>query len=778
METNRHARSQGSGEHTAFNKELILPAILRNWYWFVVAAIVGLGLAMVFNKLFHVSYRSSMTLLLQNDPHQSPMNTSLDNLNIKEKTINIQDEQTVVSAYSLQLKTLQNLDWETTLYKKSILGKQDLYKNEPFRVTLPEGKEEWKDIPLAIRVVSDSSYTVDCDYRYKDADSERVIKFTEKGSFGVPFDNKWFHFTLTPAGTDGLPAPGTEYVLTLNDIARMAISYQAQLVVKIPAPESNVLTVELKGPSVQRNVDYLNALGETYRKFGLDQKNQSAIGTLQFIRTQLAGVADSLHASGNRFTKFRTKKRIVDLSQEGSMILQRAEEVGRKENALKLKINYYNELSKHLGTGEELKGFVAPAIGDPDPDLTTLVQKLTQLYSQREAVSLTAQAKNPRLIALNNDIDLTQQLIRKNISGLLANTQYELNSLQEQKSQTNSRLTGIPETERELLDIKRGFDINSQMYNYLLQKRAEAGIALASNNPYVQILDAATPQTTESIGLKPKYNLAIGAILGVVVAFGIILLRQYTDKRLKDTEGVQGSLLLSTAGIIPHNKFTTDLPVTKYPNSAITESFRVLRTNLRHLLKDQPNALIAVHSMTEAEGKSFVAANLAAILALSGKKVLLMELDRRSSQLEALVGAGKAKDLSDHLNGQASLADIVSSTQVKCLFFIKAGKQDVRLAELMDSSRMEKFIKEARASFDVIVVDNPPMGILSDAKIIAAHAAMNLFVLRMGFSTRKELSDINHTAEEETVPNMIVVLNDVDRRGRAGKKTSYFQNEP
>jgi len=776
--TTKFARSHGSGEPTTFSKELIFPAILRNWYWFILAAIIGLGLALGFNKLFHGSYKSSMTLLIENDPHQSPMNTNLDNLNIKERTININDEQTIVSAYSLQLKTLQNLNWKTTLYKKLILGKLDLYKNEPFKVVLPEGAVQWRSIPVTLHMLSGGNYIAECDFQYKEADSERVIRFSGKGAFGQPFDNQWFHFTLDSTGFGGLPVEGSEYELIINDIAQMAISYQTQLVVKIPAPESNVLTVELKGPNVQRNVDYLNELGATYRKFGLDQKNQSAINTLQFIRSQISGVADSLTTSGNRFTKFRTNNKIVDLTQEGSLALQKAEEVGKRENALKLKINYYTELNNHLSNGNDLKGFVIPSIGDADPDLTNLVQKLTEQYSQREALSLTAQARNPRLITLNNDIELTQQLIKRSINGLLTNVQNELNSLEEQKNQTNARLTGIPQTEREFLDIKRGFDINSQLYNFLLQKRAEAGIALASNNPYVQILDAATPETTEPIGLKPTVNLAIGILLGIVITLGIILLRQYTDKRLKDPVGTEHALLLSTAGIIPHNKFTTDLPVTKYPNSAVTESFRGLRANLRILLKDQANPVIAVHSMTQAEGKSFVAANLASILALSGKKVLLLELDRKSSHVEELLGGSKGKDLSDYLMGTASFAELLSPTQVRCLSFIRTNKPDVHLAELMDAPPMEKFIKEARASFDYIVVDNPPVGILTDARIIASYAAINLFVLRMGVSTKKELAAINKTAEEETIPNMIVALNDVPRPARADKKAGYFQNEP
>jgi Mrp family chromosome partitioning ATPase len=134
--------------------------------------------------------------------------------------------------------------------------------------------------------------------------------------------------------------------------------------------------------------------------------------------------------------------------------------------------------------------------------------------------------------------------------------------------------------------------------------------------------------------------------------------------------------------------------------------------------------------------------------------------------------------MSDYLNGVASFSELLSTTQVRCLSFVRADNPDVHLAELMDSLSMEKFIKEARTSFDFVVVDNPPVGILSDGKIIAAYADVNLFVLRMGFSTGKDLSSINRTAEEETIPNMAVVLNDVHLWRGAYKKNGYFRDEP
>ncbi|HLX67594.1 MAG TPA: GNVR domain-containing protein [Puia sp.] len=760
----------------SFNKQMILPAIFRNWFWFLLAGGLGFGIAFVMHKAFPGSYRSTMTILLINAPHQIPFNTSLDNnLEIQQNPINVQDEQTVVSAYSLQLQTLQNLGWKTRWYRKgTIIGKKDIYKEDPYVISFSDDSV-LKGVELTITPLSPTRYRIECDHKDRVADTDRIIRFSTTAAFGQPFVNNWFRFTLFPITTTP-PAAGTQYVLVFNDLNFMAIEYQGALEVKIVAPESDVLNVDLKGENVLRNVDYLNELGNTYLKFGLDQKNQSAINTLNFIRSQISGVADSLRISGDRYTDFRTRNKVVDLTTEGAMVLQKVEDLDKAQNLLKLKMDYYNGLNRHLNAGDSLKSFVAPPLGDPDPDLSTNVQKLASLYSQRAALALSVQPKNPKMIAVNDDIGLTQKLIQNNIAGHLAATRDQISSLEQQKQENNDRLTNIPATERSFLDIKRGFDVNSTLYNFLLQKRAEAGIALASNNPDAKILDPATIPTTGPIGLKPVISAAIGVILGMFVTLAIVLLKQYTNDRLREPEEVTAALHLSVAGLIPHNRLKTELPVVQHPRSEITEAFRNLRANLRLLLKDGNTALVAVHSASSGEGKSFIAANLASLLALTTRKALLIQADRHNTHLEELIGAEPRMDLTDYLEGTAAFGELLTPTKVPGLCFIRASQPDSHLSELMDTPAMEKFIREARASYGFIIVDNPPISILSDARIMATFADVNLFVLRIGYSTVKELSFINNTAEEETVKNMVTVLNDTPPSRRKIKKAAYFKD--
>ncbi len=271
----------------------------------------------------------------------------------------------------------------------------------------------------------------------------------------------------------------------------MAIEYQGALEVKIVAPESDVLNVDLKGENVLRNVDYLNELGNTYLKFGLDQKNQSAVNTLTFIRSQISSVPTP---SASPVIAIPTSAPAIKSSTsppKAPWSFKMWKTSTKQENLLKLKIDYYGGLNRHLNDSDSLKSFVAPPLGDPDPDLSANVQRLASLYSQRAALALSVQPKNPRMIAVGDDIALTQNLIQNNIGSHLAATRDQITSLELQKQENNNRLTNIPATERSFLDIKRGFDVNSTLYNFCCRNAPKPA---SPSHPTTPTRRSSTPQ--------------------------------------------------------------------------------------------------------------------------------------------------------------------------------------------------------------------------------------------------------------------------------------------
>jgi len=568
---------------------------------------------------------------------------------------------------------------------------------------------------------------------------------------------------------------GKEYILIFNDLSLLARQYKARLEVSLGEEiNSNLIYLKLESTELLRDINYLNELGSVYIEFGLDEKNKVADNTLRFINNQLVGITDSLQIASTDFTNFRSRNKIVDLGQEASMVVDNFEAIEREEATSRMKLEYYNNLKRYLNDAAQMKNLIAPSVvGITDASLNALVLKLSNLYSQRELLSYSVQEKNPDLVSLDNTIQYTQRILGENINNLLNNTNVELQNMNERKQRVNALLSRLPKTEQDLVNIKRNFDLNNDLYTFLLRKRAEVGIARASNNPDATILDAARYDAAVFLGPTKFAVILIGLMLGLGLPVLIFLLVDYFDSRLMNVDEVESHSALAVAGRIYASKFKTEIPVIQYPNSPVTESFRALRANLSHLLNDPNKKVIAVHSPIVGEGKSFVAINLAVVLAINGKRVLLVEADIRRPRLYLALKLNKEKGLSTYLSEKASLDQIIQPTKIRGLSFVAAGAATANNSELLDTKLFDKFINEVKDEFDFVILDSVPTDILSDATIISRHADINLMVLRLNFSTQDQLKSVNKLAHEGAMVNMALIVNDVSDKSARKQLGKY-----
>ena len=379
--------------------------------------------------------------------------------------------------------------------------------------------------------------------------------------------------------------------------------------------------------------------------------------------------------AGNQYTDFRTKNRVVDIDKESSLVIEKTKNIEDQEAQAKIKLEYYNNLKKYLRNPNQIKNLVAPSVvGVTDPTLNGLVQKLSDLSSEREVDSYTLQEKNPKLIALDKEIAYTQNELAENINNLSSNTQLELNNLTSQKNQIYEQQSTLPKKEQNYINIKRSVDLNSDLYNFLLQRKAEAGIMKASNAPGAQIIDPARIDTSKPIGHHGLVNLFIGFVLGTVLVFLFLLLKSYTDHTIQDISEVGHALNLPITSIIRHNVSSSALPAFENPESEVAESFRSLRLKLYFSDENSTGGkIVSVNSNTSEEGKSFVSSNLAAILSVDGKSVLLIDSDLRKPDLQNTFGIQNPKGLTSYLNNDADFEEVLNYTDIPNLTVLTAG---------------------------------------------------------------------------------------------------------
>jgi capsular exopolysaccharide synthesis family protein len=504
-----------------------------------------------------------------------------------------------------------------------------------------------------------------------------------------------------------------------------------------------------------------------------------ANNTIKFIDDQITGVNQSLQLAGDKFTSFRAQNKTVDLGQEASTVVEKLKQIEGERANVDLKLEYYNNLKYYLENRDQNKDLVAPSlVGVTDEALNQKVILLNELYVKREVLSYTAQERNPVLISLTNQIEYTQKSLKENVENLISNSNVELQNLNERQRSVNSQLSRLPKTEQDLIGIKRNFDLNNELYTFLLQRRAEAEIAKASNNPDAQILDPSDTGIAILLGPILLFNLLIGFFGGLSAAFFIVLVKELATGVLIDVEDITNRLDVPVVGTITFNKYKTERAVILYPRSALTESFRGLRLNLEYFFQNVNGKVLAVHSYLSGEGKSFVAFNLALIFALGKKKVLLVDGDLRKSRLHKIFNLNPENGLSDFLYSEKTMADVIKPTEITNLSFVSSGSPHDNSSELLNNGVLRDFIEQAKTQFDYVIIDNSPFGVVYDPVIVGMYADFNLLLVRLNHSDEEEIDAINKIAREGILKNVMVAVNGKKQVKGHGYYTEDSKSEP
>lgn len=738
--------------------------ILRNWYWFAITCFLGAGLGYLATKVITPSYQlQSLFLIRSNNTSEMTLDIPF-SMGVQGK-VNLQNHIGVITSYGINRQVMEHLDWSTSWYRKLRFRNEEMYGYEPFDVVFDKKAVNLTGVPLYVQMIDSTTYSVNVNSTVNIYDREVDLQFKERGQFGVPFSNNYFNFTLYPEDAD----KGTEYYFVFNDFESQLHNYLNKLSVQEVDPnfQADLVSLSMEDDVPQKAADYLNELSNVYINYELREKNHTSETTINFIDSQLKDVVDTLKVAGNNFTSFRSKNQIVDMNQEGGIIMNQLVQLDTEKSQVQTHLDYYRNLQKYLNDTEKMKQVVAPSVvGIVDESLNNLVVRLSDLYRDREVISYTAQEKNPKLILIENEIDLVKRNLQENLRNLINNGIVQIQGIDRRIEKVNQQLAKYPKTEQEMINMKRMYDLNNELYTFLLKKRAEAAITHASNVADTQVLDSAKPEMARYLGPYLIKNVGIGFMAGLMIPFGIIILTTYYYDRIKSAEDIEGYSDIPVIGNIVNSTASTGsefLTAFDNPRSAIAEAFRELRTNLQFIgPKNQDTIIIGVHSVIPGEGKSFISANLASMIALNNKKVLLVDCDLRKPSLHARLKYKNKEGLSTYLTDFSSFDDIIRQTRVENLHFISAGPIPPTPSELLENGRFDELIDKCKKIFDYIIFDNPPLSLVSDGIIIGQKVDINLFVTRQDYSKKSEVKFIDHMHKNKSMKNAGIILNGIN----------------
>jgi capsular exopolysaccharide synthesis family protein len=750
--------------------------VIRQWYWFLLFGAVGLGSAFLFNKLTKQEYSVNASILVPEKTKGLDMKDLFDGAFDQSKT-NIYNQIEILKSYYIINQTLQNLNWRTSWYKKDFFIWRGVYPDQPFDVQEGTGYENTAGVRIYISPTSPTSYKINVDGEAKIGDAIRSIKFEGKGTFGQPFMNNYFNFTLLRKINDS-QVPDGNFFFVFNNLNDATISYQSKLNAALKDKNSDIILCTIEGENPDKEAEFLNQLIQVYTTNKMNIQNESQRRSLEFINAQLSGISDSLNSASSKFTNFRSSNQIIDLGAEGKLVMDNLKEIESEQAKNKMQLDYFNNLYKYLNEAKDYKQLVSPSVvGIEDASLNALVLKLSELYTRRQVISFSAKENNPTLVLLDKQLDQTRNSLMENLRNLIDNASKTINSIKNRQDNINIQLNKLPEKEQKMISIQRQYDLTNEIYTFLLQKRAETNIALASSIPDVQVIDIARAETAKAIGIAPKMKLLIGFLLGLLLPLGLILVLNFFDDRIHSQEDIENGTKLPILGNIIHANDKSDLAVFNNPKSNTAESFRGLRTNLQFMLTNNSGNVVSIHSTTPGEGKSFVATNLATILAMNDKKVVLIGADLRKPKLHKIFNFDNESGLCTYLIGYDKLEQILKPTLIDHLWLIPSGPIPPNPAELLSHARMQTLIQELRSKFDYIIIDNAPVGLVTDGLIMGQISDLNMFILRYGVSHKHQIRIINEIADKQQIEHCAIAVNDISTKSFGYTYYKYYHYE-
>ncbi len=746
--------------------------VLSHWWWFAITLFVSLTIAYLINRYSQEVYSASCSIIVGEEQSSAgsieSMMDELSRYRSRKRKAVVENEISILKSYKLARLALEELDFGvnyTAIGRRNIAESQ-LYSSSPFVVLPDTTKQLLPSGKYYLIILSDTKFAL------RIGEEEQQIY-----SFGELIDFNDFAFAILLRDKEDFifePQRSNKFLYSFENLNGQAKAYSNSLDVEVNAEKGSILSLSMSGFVPQQITDYLNKLSEVYIRTNLEEKNLASENTIQFIDEQLRGVVDSLEITGIRLQKFRSANKVINLSQEGKFLFEKMQDLQSEKAALEIKDRYRKYLLEYIQKRTDFSDVVAPSIvGIADPLLNGLVAELNQLNLERRNLGLSVVEASPQIAILNNQVENTRNALYENLLSLVEGNKIAITEIDVRIGKIETEVQKLPGTERQLINIEREFTINDQIYTFLLEKRAEAGITRASNTSDHKILDVARPENATLIKPKVSMNYMMALAAGGAIPLVLLLIIDFFNTKITDRKYLESNLKAPIIGNIGHNDEGTDIPVSEKPRSALSESFRALRTNLQYILKNPDAKVLAVSSAVSGEGKTFCSINLASILAMNGKKTLIVSLDLRRPKVHKIFNIENKQGMSTYLIDKNSFESIISETNIKDLYVATSGPIPPNPAELLGSNRMKEFIKEARTKFDYIILDTPPVAIVTDTLTLKDLLDAFVFVIRHNYSDKQVIELANSIYEKHLIKNIGIVVNDIQVKGYYGYSYRY-----
>lgn len=739
---------------------------ISRWYVLLGMVLLAITIAHFYLRYCPKTYQSSGLLKFEEKkPELSELIKVMNNT--ARSPASLQSEKSIIQSRTILLKAIRQLNYNISFYTKNNFGYRELYPHQPLQINLLKtDKPAIAEGLIAFNAINNKTFRLSW--------QEEGKKIKRIFTYNRPITIYNTRFTIhhkTALSKD------TTYLFRFQQPESLLERVSKGLEINEALKNASAIRISQTDTNPYFSADVLNAIMTAYLHYDQSQKAQSATQMISFISGQLGLLSSTVKNAENALEQQKQNSGIIDIRLSANQTLSKLSELEAQRSLLNVQETNIRQLKNQVSKDKEIS-MNFNLEGDIDPLLATLIGHLNNLLRDKQTLLKTYQKHsipvreiNDQLVSVRSaalqNINASQQRLREN--QLLLNTRI---------SQLNKQATTLPAAEKDLLSLGRNFSISEKVHSFLAEKKLETQINRAAILPGATIVEQAPVNLIPLTPDKPKtYRMA--AVLGLLSGLGALLLFRTYTPYVYNQETVQSATNIPIAVLIP--KFQEHISTTPIPfpdlvkqKTAFAESIRALRIYVNFLATEKNSKIICITSEISGEGKSFVAVQLATALAMINKKVILIGADLRRPNLHTTFGTSKDPGLSNYLQGQRTIPEIIRTSTCKNLDFINSGPASENPAELLYSEKMATLLSKLREKYELILLDTPPVGMVSDAIPLCCLSDINLFIIRYGKSRRKALNVPQGLADKYHLNHMTIVLNAFEENRF---QASYYKDE-
>ncbi|MFW6350856.1 MAG: polysaccharide biosynthesis tyrosine autokinase [Bacteroidota bacterium] len=779
---------QTTYDPVAFNEESldlekIIKKYIRFWPWILSGLIIALVVGHFLVERKPRVYENRLTLLIHesSEPLLNLGGQTSITSGFKYGGSQINNQIEILTSRTLTQNTLKSLDFGIEYYRLGSFSNQEVYPNPYFTIEMDSLWPQSVNVPFTVIRSDDNKWRITADWENASLYSYARQSFTGQASDkdidmivkpGQWIETTSFRFRIRENPENILPS-GQEFIFVfrdLNTLTRKFSGLRAQSV-----DNTSIVRLSMRSGSTKKNERFLNLHAQNFLNRELEKKNERAQKTIDFIEEQLEIVSQSLMVSETTLDTYRSTEQIINFDFEAQRVFSRMEGYQKQKAELLAREKYYQYLQNYLTqSGEDGSDLVPPSsLGVSDPLLSTIIDELIKLYTQRSELLINYKEDNPILNNVNLRIINAKNTALESLKNVISQNNVAIEDVDEQIETISAKISTLPESQRNLFTMERQFQLYNELFVFLQNKKVELEITKSGFTPIHDIVDPSLAAEGSLISPQRKRTLTIAGFMGLAIPIFLLFLNDFFNNKVRSSEDLEKLKLFPYIGIISRNnqKDNQIVPYDKY--SVLAESFRSLRTNVQFLLPHGKKPVIMVTSTLLEEGKTFISLNLAAGFANMGKKVLILSFDLRKPKLHKYLDTELPKGLTNYLISDIQPREIIHKSSIKDLDIIFSGQVPPNPAELIGSPKVKELFDFAEKEYDYVIVDTPPVGMVSDGLLLVEHCNSIIYVVRHNKTPLKYLQHTLKGMKEKEIHNINILLNDVPPPGKFSNYSEY-----